>query len=146
MAEAELCGGIGGQTIAAQAGGKFRKPSRRCQFASAIARESGQAHAPRSITLLTLRLWAPAVGHHIDLPPAPPATTTMRSRGSLMIGTMALSSFLLTQTGKNGPLDLPRFLAMPQGLRAISKMAFFSSTFFHPPPALSSPFSFTHHN
>jgi hypothetical protein len=35
-----------------------------------------------SIRLLTLRLCAPAVGHHIDLPPAPPATRTMRSRGT----------------------------------------------------------------
>src|SRR5262249_56082938 len=90
-------------------------------------------HAPRSMSLLTLRLCAPAVGHHIDLPPAPPATTTIRSRGSLMIGTIALSSFWLTQTGKNGPFDLPRFFAMPHAFPPTSKIPFLTPPFFHPP-------------
>src|SRR5262249_5951217 len=76
-----------------------------------------------SMGWLTLRLGAPAVGHHIDLPPAPPATITIRSCGWQTTGTDALSSRRSTQTGKNGPFDLPRSFANFQGRRAPSKRA-----------------------
>src|ERR1700730_13336355 len=122
---------IARQLLVAQGCGEGRKLSSRrvhCR-PSPMCRARIRAQAPLSIGLLTLKLCAPAVGHHIDLPPAPPATITMRSLGSLMIGTNASSLFLSTHTGKNGPFDFPRFLAIPQGRLAISNKAIWISFF-----------------
>src|SRR5882757_4393567 len=85
-----------------------------------------------SMALLTARLCPPAVGHHIDLPPAPPATSKIKSLASHTTGTIESSSFWSTQSGIFGPLDLPRFLTSPQGWRARSNKSFLISRLVQP--------------
>src|SRR5262249_6185430 len=78
---------FGGRAALGKAVDEFAKPVHGTpSLTSSASVRKPSVHVPRSIALLILRLWAPAVGHHIDFPPAPPATITTRSFGSLMIG------------------------------------------------------------